>query len=420
MKKKDELNILLVTDFFPYGFTEQFLETEIKYYTNVNVKIMPQHAMGNKRTISKSITIEQLLINNSVITWKDKVINSVKILFSSIFFKELINERIFTIQKLKAFRGSMLHYYHYYKLFDKYFRHDSNLENLVVYTYWNNEATYALQTLKNRYRYKLISRIHGYDLYKERRHGNYMPLKVQFTTNIDKIYTITEIANKYLIDNYNFSKDTLEVSRLGVEDKNITSLPNKENILHIVSCSFMTEVKQLHKIVEALAILGSQNSHITYIWTHIGDGVLYESIVIMAQKLLSNLTNVKCDFKGKMNNEDVYKFYIRNKVDVFINVSKSEGVPVSIMEAMSCHIPIVGPDIGGISDMIINNKSGLLLSSECLIDEIINALDKIEYFKDKRVRTNSYNIYREKYNAEDNYQLFILKLQSFTSDKDFL
>ena len=78
-----------------------------------------------------------------------------------------------------------------------------------------------------------------------------MPLKTQFTTNIDKIYTITETANKYLQEVYGFKNNILELSRLGVEDKHIVSYPNKQNILHIVSCSFLNKVEQVNKIVKA-------------------------------------------------------------------------------------------------------------------------------------------------------------------------
>lgn len=404
------MEIILITNSFPYQPGEQFLETEIKYYTDCKLTILPAHGHEEKRFINASIVVDDYLFKNSDSNKSNKILSLLKNIFSKYFYKEFFIFNSFNFKKLKPYNSSMNIYRMYYNLFDSYFKYKENLHNLTVYTYWNNEITYALQSLKNKYNYKLISRIHGYDIYEERRIGGYMPLKRQFTKNIDKIFTITNSANKYLHDIYGFDYGVLELSRLGVEDKNINTKANKDNILHIVSCSFLTEVKQVHKIIEALAIVGKKNSTVRYIWTHIGDGELYSFTSNLASKLLSKLSNVRYDFKGRMNNEDVYKFYQVNKVDVFINVSKSEGVPVSIMEAMSCHIPVIAPNIGGISDMVISGKNGILLSDQCKVNEIVLALEKKEYFHNINTRSNAYNLFTKMYEASHNYQLFINKI----------
>jgi len=44
---------------------------------------------------------------------------------------------------------------------------------------------------------------------------------------------------------------------------------------------------------------------------------------------------------------DVLNYYASNPVDVFINTSSSEGLPVSIMEAMSFGIPVIATNVGG-------------------------------------------------------------------------
>lgn len=54
--------------------------------------------------------------------------------------------------------------------------------------------------------------------------------------------------------------------------------------------------------------------------------------------------------------------YSEHPVDVFINLSTNEGVPVSIMEAISFDIPIVATDVGGTSE-IVTDETGILVSS---------------------------------------------------------
>ncbi len=305
----------------------------------------------------------------------------------------------------------------YYELFNRYLVELKNLENTIIYTYWNNEATYALQSLRSKYNYKLVSRIHRGDLYKERKFFEYMPLKKQFTNNIDTVYTITQSANEYLAKVYGYDRNILKLSRLGVDDLSIQSLPSKQNSLHLVSCSFLVEVKQIDKIIESLEILSTKMSHIDFKWSHIGDGILYKELAQLANDKLGDKTNIKFKFLGNLDNKQVYEFYRKNNVDVFINVSESEGVPVSIMEAMSCHVPIIAPNVGGIKDMVVDGYNGILLSKTCLVKEIVVCFGDIDFFKEKSIRDNSYEIFLEKYNAQKNYEEFIQNILKVDIDK---
>lgn len=412
MNKKDTMNynIIVITQSFPYLPGEQFLETEVKYYRNLNVMIMPLNKSDKVRSVGSNIQIDNYLVDKSTITKKEKIPFAINALFSSFFLKELIKYNLFNIGRLKRFLGSVAMYQKYFDLFDRYFSNKSELENTVVYTYWNNEATYALQSLKKKYGYKLISRIHGYDLYQERQIANYMPLKSQFTNNIDRLFTITESANEYLHKTYGFDYDTLELSRLGVDDLGNLTLPSGQNTLHIVSCSFLTQVKRVDKIIDALAIASDKMPNTKYIWTHLGGGKLQTALLSYAKIKLNNLDNVQFDIKGTLGNQEIFDFYKTNNIDLFINTSESEGVPVSIMEAMSCHIPIIAPNIGGISDMVSSGVNGYLLSSRCEIDEIVDALCNIGFFKNESIRYNSYNVFLNKYSAKINYDLFLKKL----------
>jgi len=411
MQDKNSKNIIiLITNAFPFMQVEQFLETEINYFNKNKLIIVPSLISEVQRDIDDKIKVEYFLAKNIQLSLTKKLLYIMNGICNKLFIKEHINENLLNKSKLKIYLSSYIRYKKYYELFDTYFSNLEFLSQTIVYTYWNTEITYALQMLKVKYNYILVSRIHGYDIYKERRPFEYMPLKKQFTNNIDKIFTITDNAKKYLNDTYGFSYNKLEVSRLGVENKNIITKPNKKNVLHIVSCSFLLNVKRVDKIIEALNIISKMNPNINYQWTHIGGGKLYNKLQQRANILFKDVMNVEFNFLGNLDNIDVYQFYKENSVDVFVNTSVSEGVPVSIMEAMSCHIPIIAPDVGGISDMLIDKVNGCLLSADCLIIEIVNALDMCEYFKDRKTREASYQIYNEKYNAKYNYSAFIKKL----------
>lgn len=46
----------------------------------------------------------------------------------------------------------------------------------------------------------------------------------------------------------------------------------------------------------------------------------------------------------------------------YIQSSVSEGIPVAIMEAMACKLPVVATDITGIPELVLNRKTGLLVA----------------------------------------------------------
>ena len=72
--------------------------------------------------------------------------------------------------------------------------------------------------------------------------------------------------------------------------------------------------------------------------------------------------------------------------DIFVLPSRKEGLPYTLLEAQSANLPIVATDVGGIPEIIQNEKTGLLspASSELLaenLSRLINDRDLQEKFK---------------------------------------
>jgi len=406
-----EKKIVLVTATFPYYPGEQFLETEIKYWGEqggIKLIIMPVARGEMIREIPQNISIDYTLINRPLSIF-NKILNSLKAITTPSFWIEVVKERTFCLDMFLTNLATYSRLHRYKKLLYEY--HLNNQID-VFYTYWFTEVTYALQRIKKFHKcsFKVCTRVHGFDLYRERRKNNYMPLRKRYLDNIDRIFTITDKAQEYLTSIYGYDRSLLETKRLGVDDQNIITLPSDPGVFHIVSCAFLVPVKNIDKIVRSIALL-SDSINQKLKWTHIGDGPLKSQIISLVDELKLNKKNIEYNFTGDLKNSDVYSFYKTNLVDVFINTSESEGVPVSIMEAMSCHIPVIAPDIGGISDMIIDGYNGILLSSQAHIEEIVEALKRIEFFKNKEIRVQSYLQYKKNYNAEKNYISFINTLE---------
>ena len=145
-------------------------------------------------------------------------------------------------------------------------------------------------------------------------------------------------------------------------------------------------------------------------WVHFGDGEKKEEIIEYCNRDFSK--NITVELKGRVLNKEVLDFYINNAPDLFINLSSSEGIPLSIMEAMSCSIPVIATDVGGTSE-IVNNENGLLIEKDVNINEVSIFIKKI-YSQNKtgkeKFRKNAFNTWQKFYNADVNYSKFVNEL----------
>ena len=123
---------------------------------------------------------------------------------------------------------------------------------------------------------------------------------------------------------------------------------------------------------------------------------------------------------GQIPNDELLKFYSLNKIDLFINTSSTEGIPVSIMEAQSFGIPVIATDVGGVKE-VVKDGTGSLLP----VDFNPSALAKlIQYYADlsedeqEIISKNAFINWESNFKASDNYRDFMLKLNSiFASSK---
>ena len=63
--------------------------------------------------------------------------------------------------------------------------------------------------------------------------------------------------------------------------------------------------------------------------------------------------------------------------DCYVQSSVSEGIPVALMEAMACELPIVATDITGIPELVLNGETGILVPPKN-VEALSNALKYIK------------------------------------------
>lgn len=123
--------------------------------------------------------------------------------------------------------------------------------------------------------------------------------------------------------------------------------------------------------------------------------------------------NIKINFYGEIENNRLMEEYKKNCFDVFLNVSESEGIPVSIMEALSFGIPVIATDVGANQEIVIDKNNGFLLHEPFKLDELVNDLlliKKMERSEYLQFRKNARLSWKQRYFAQDNYDDFVKSL----------
>jgi glycosyltransferase involved in cell wall biosynthesis len=251
----------------------------------------------------------------------------------------------------------------------------------------------------------IVARAHGGDLYEERRAGGYAGLTNTITAGLDAVFCISDHGKSYLSAKYPPLAHRFHLARLGVNDPGFLNPQPQDDIFSILSCSFMVPGKRLHLIVEAIAVLLAEHPHLKVRWTHIGDGELFDQLQSHVARVL-NGPRVEVIFKGYMKQHALMAFYRDAAFDVIVNVSDSEGIPVSLMEASAVGIPMVATDVGG-SGEIVNASNGRLIHEDAGPATIAAALMS---FHDRRRALASRSIARafwnQHFNAHTNYARF--------------
>ena len=389
--------IILFTSNYPFGKGESFIENEIKILALSFKKcIIISNNLNDKKTrsVPENVVVERF---SSKLNQLEKI-SSFKYLFNRIIIKEILFTK--KVLKLKwtffKMKTSLISFFKAKKInkniFDlqsKYFLHKTNC---IYYSYWMDDNAIALSFLASE---KKICRVHGWDLYFERNKESYLPFRKQILENL-KVFSISQLGKTYLKDKTNFEK--VQISRLGTKalKRNILKTINKKRI---VSCSNVIPLKRISLIIESLELL----THLNIEWIHFGDGPLLNEL-----KLLAKEKSLNAVFKGNVSNTAILNFLQNEPIDLFINLSSTEGIPVSIMEAFSCGIPAIATNVGGTSELV-NNANGILLSSNPSAKSIAKEIEQFLKLNEKEIeskRSIAFETWNNKFNAEKNYTEF--------------
>jgi colanic acid/amylovoran biosynthesis glycosyltransferase len=401
--------LILFTTSFPFGRGEEFLEAELPYLASAfdHVAIVPTNLEPPERPIPPNVRVETQQPIGSHASWARASHAIIDCLLSPSFYLEAM-KRPKTVRAIRAIAGVHVQARRVERFLRKMEARQTETRDTLFYTYWFNATTLGVARYCASEPVQLVTRAHRGDLYEDRRPAAFFPFREDALAQLSCVYSVSSDGYNHLVSAFPTYVDKILVSRLGVNPAARLAPRSEPGTLRIVSCSYLTTVKRVPLLALGVREFAIQHPELDVLWDHLGDG---SEAPHVHEALHGSPRNLRTTLHGHLTNAEVLKHYEHTGADVFVSVSESEGVPVSIMEAQSFAIPVIATAVGGVPE-IVSQRNGHLLDRHPSPNALVAA---IESFLDRDVAADkarcSLETWRQHFNAQHNYSEFARSLR---------
>lgn len=198
--------------------------------------------------------------------------------------------------------------------------------------------------------------------------------------------TISEFNQRFL-ESLQADSRKIKIVRCGVDQnwEPPVKSSSKNDVFTIGTVGRLVEKKGIDTLINALSILVKDGRNI-YLKIA-GDGPLETDLKQQTTSL--GLSENRVQFLGALPHDKVAGFI--SGLDVFVLPCKKDsqgdmdGIPVVLMEAMLCQVPVISTDISGVPELIIHNHSGLIVP-QGNDNELAKAISQLLDFPEDRLR----------------------------------
>lgn len=278
---------------------------------------------------------------------------------------------------------------------------------IVIYAFWFSEAVYGISLLKKEFpQVRIVTRAHGGDLYAAACKNGYLPFRFLRSHYVDIAAPCSQCGVDVLRRD-GFSSEQLHKSFLGVPSQKHEAKASPQGEIHLISVSFVSPVKRLLLLVSSLRALAEARPQLRIHWHHVGNGPQEEALRMQAEAEIANLPNLTYALHGYLPVHEIRRLLAETSpLDALINVSESEGIPVSMMEATAAGLPILGTDVGGVRE-IITARTGICIPKNFSKECFTAAVDQLQLWKNPAKRRDIVEFHAQNFNSETNYRKFV-------------
>jgi len=197
---------------------------------------------------------------------------------------------------------------------------------------------------------KVVTTLHGTDSYFVGRHPSYKAVTQFSMQQSDGLTTVSEYLKERTMTEFDISRKIKVIPNF-VDPQKFRKLKKDRKQKIICHSSNFRPLKRIPDIIRAFKIICEEIICKLFL---IGNGPERPN----AEKLVKNLgISRNVHFFGNVKN--VHE--ILGKSDLFLLPSEDESFGLAALEAMSCEVPVVASNIGGLKELISHGVDGYLI-----------------------------------------------------------
>ncbi|MBP1919013.1 glycosyltransferase family 4 protein [Youngiibacter multivorans] len=354
--------LYIITNSYPeekHAFSSDEFEYVLNHYSNVKILSFSKY---RPREISSKI--EYISILQGIL----------EILFPKKIKRKNMVSNIYGIISLNDIRESLMNLYSFICAMS-IIRVNNLQDEDLLFSYWLSRSSRIAYYVHNLINTRYICQGHGSDIYK------YPP------KNLDKILKAAEYIvtvgnnNKRFISNtYHISENKTRIFRLGIGSEMAKKISERTKVIEsdtgirFITVARFEEVKGVDILLESIKLLKESNMLSESIHFDIfGDGRKFQEYFSYIEKY--NLSDY-VTLRGWIDRDGLVDELA--KATAYILPSRSEGLPVVLMESCAAGLPIIATDVGSTTDIAIEGKNAIVCSlpnSELLSEAIVRFIN---------------------------------------------
>lgn len=243
----------------------------------------------------------------------------------------------------------------------------------LLHAHFAREATAEARRLAGEQDLPFTFTAHGYDIH--RKPPEDFPARAAAAK---AVVTVSAANAEYIAAKFGVARNRIQIISCGVDTELFQPGPVTErSVPPLLLCvARHVAVKNLGLLLEACVAL--RQRAVAFQCVLVGDGPLREELLAKRQAMgLDALVAMP----GAAEQGAVLHWWQRASVGVL--TSQNEGMPVSLMEAAACGVPVVAPAVGGIPELVSNEETGLL-AGPADPASLVDALERL--LRDERLR----------------------------------
>ena len=230
----------------------------------------------------------------------------------------------------------------------------------LIHAHFAKEATQKARELSGLTGIPFTFTAHGYDI-----HRKPPPDFRERAEAASAVVTVSEANKDYITRTFGVEREHIRVIPCGVDTERFcpgsgtgvspvrTETHGRDARATIVCVARHVAVKNLGLLLDACALLRERG--VEFHCVMIGDGPL--STELKAKRAALNLDEL-VEMPGAADQDEVLRWWQQASVGVLC--SENEGMPVCLMEAAACGVPVVATRVGGIPELVEHGVTGLL------------------------------------------------------------